>query len=474
MSFVELIKPKSFLAGCFFLLFAPIAFFSFSGHDWQRISQYAIAFSSLFWLVFHSKQSLNASLLTPWARISCILIATLGLTSVLSAHQPQWAMVELALLLACSGITCAFALERRKRGPLLDRMLIAFVVILCIVKTAQFIAAAAAAFASGVGILDTALLFDAFSNRRTYGQFQTFTLPLLALPMLFARTARPAKLWLLALLTCWWMIAICGGTRGTWLGMSAAGGALFFCGPYGRRWLGWQLAAAVMGLMLYWCFFIALPAFLDITILNQASERLTSNLSARDVIWLQAWEMIKARPLLGFGPMHFADIWNVVAAHPHQIILQWASEWGVPSALLMSWLTLWGLGSTALLIRRKSPSTDPIDLLRLCLFASLVAALTQAMVDGVIVMPYSQLWMCLIIGWLMGIHEWRAMPASASAGLSRAWLVVVACAVLYLGYVVIRDFPHLNEQQERYLHDFGGNFQPRFWMQGVIASKPPQ
>jgi O-antigen ligase len=472
--FRESARPGLYLAGCLFLFFVTVVVTPVSGHDWQRIAQCVIALISLIWLILFSAPSPNAPLLSAWARILCMIIAILGLASALSAHQPQWALVELALLLACCGTTCVFALERRARGELLDRVLIAFVVILCIVKTAQFIAAAAAAFASGVGILDTTLLFEAFSNRRTYGQFQTFTLPLLALPMLFAGTARPAKLWLLALLTCWWMIAICGGTRGTWLGMSAAGGALFFCGPYGRRWLVWQLAAAVMGLMLYWCFFIALPVFLDITILNQASERLTTNLSARDVIWLQAWEMIKARPSLGFGPMHFADIWNVVAAHPHQIILQWASEWGVPSALLMSWLTLWGLGSTALLIRRKSPSNDPIDLLRLCLFASLVAALTQAMVDGVIVMPYSQLWLCLIIGWLMGMHEWRAMPASASAGLSRGWLVVVACAVLYLGDVVIRDFSHLNEQQERYLHDFGGNFQPRFWMQGVIASKPPQ
>jgi putative inorganic carbon (hco3(-)) transporter len=323
-----------------------------------------------------------------------------------------------------------------------------------------------------VDILDTSLLLDGFSNIRTYGQFQTFTLPLLTLPLLLKPATRPARTWVFALLVCWWVIAICGGSRGTWLGMGIAGIAMSLCGPSGRRWLGWQLGAFLAGCTLYWCFFSVLPTYLGIKTLHFAGDRLTTNLSAREVIWLQAWDMIKARPWLGFGPMHFADIPNLVAAHPHQAILQWASEWGVPSALMVMGLTGWGLYSTLILIRSKGSSPEPVDLLRVCLFASLVGALVQSMVDGVIVMPYSQLWLCVVVGWMLAIHEWTKTPAPMSPAMARAWQSLMLCAVLVLMYVVIRDFPHLEEREQRYGEDFGGHFQPRFWMQGVIAIKP--
>ncbi|WP_224770910.1 hypothetical protein [Pseudomonas sp. FEN] len=49
---------------------------------------------------------------------------------------------------------------------------------------------------------------------------------------------------------------------------------------------------------------------------------------------------------------------------------------------------------------------------------------------------------------------------------------LLAAAVLFLVYVVIRDFPHLDERNKLYQQQYGGHFQPRFWTQGVIAIKP--
>lgn len=92
--------------------------------------------------------------------------------------------------------------------------------------------------------------------------------------------------------------------------------------------MGWQLAALLGGLLLYWLVFKVLADHLGIEIANAASDRLTTSLSGRGPIWWQAWHMLVERPWLGFGPMHFADIPNSIAAHPHQAILQWTSEWG--------------------------------------------------------------------------------------------------------------------------------------------------
>lgn len=460
-----------YLVICFCLLFLTIVLDSVSGHNWQRAAQIMTAFFSFIVLVRYSTRRPDIFLQRRTDRFACFLIICLGLLSAVGSHQTLWAFVEVALLMASCCIACVYAVERRIHGSSLDFLILVFVVVLCAVKTIQFFSAVAAVFTSGVGFLDTVLLFDGFSNRRTYGQFQTFTLPLLALPLLIPTIRHSAKALIFALLACWWMIAICGGTRGTWLGMGGAGVLLICLGPQGRRWASWQLGAALAGCLLYWGLFTLMPAWMGIKILNLAGERLTTNLSAREIIWQQAWEMIKARPLLGYGPMHFADIQNYVAAHPHQIILQWACEWGVPSALLVGWMVLRGLAATTFLTRAKAASIDYTDALRLCLFGCLIGALTQSMVDGVIVMPYSQLWLCLVVGWLLGLQESKVVAVSSPLS-TWVWLCAVGSSVALLAFVIARDFPHLDEQQQQYQRDVGGNYQPRFWQQGVIATRP--
>ncbi|WP_230851567.1 O-antigen ligase family protein, partial [Pseudomonas savastanoi] len=347
-----------------------------------------------------------------------------------------------------------------------------FVILICTVKTMQFLSASTAAFLSSAPTLDTDLLLDGFSNKRFYGQFQTFTLPLLVLPLLLPSTRRSIKIGLFCLTSLWWMIAISGGTRGTWLGMAAAVAVVFCLGRAGRRWAGWQMGAASTGLLLFTLLFSVLPGLLGIEVSNFAGDRLTTSLSAREILWQQAWEMIKERPLLGFGPMHFADIWNAVAAHPHQAILQWACEWGVPSTLCVAGLALYGLSTTAVLLHKRALSLEPVDLMRLCLFASLVGALTQSMVDGVIVMPYSQLWLAIIVGWLLALHKWQTPPRPASVAFSSAWLVCLTLATGMILYTIVRDFPDMDARKQQFGEDFGGRYLPRFWMQGVIAHPP--
>jgi hypothetical protein len=107
--------------------------------------------------------------------------------------------------------------------------------------------------------------------------------------------------------------------------------------------------------------------------------------------------------------------------------------------------------------------------LRGCLFAALLGALTQAMVDGVIVMPNSQVWLALVVGWLMALHVWRTPPGAPLPWAWRGWRVAGVLSVGVLVWVVMRDAPHIKQAQQDYLEDGNQHLQPRFWAQGVIA-----
>ncbi|NWB84510.1 O-antigen ligase family protein [Pseudomonas gingeri] len=471
MPLSAILSARVYLFACLIILTLAVSAV-FGGHDWQRIFQIGIAFAAWASLVSGLVSQRVMFVRHNTAVMVCIVIVLLGLLSSLRSHQPDWALTELSLLIVTSMIAYSFALGRRLEGDAADRYLLLFIVLLCAGKGFQFIFSGGAAFMSRAQALDTDRLISGFSNKRFYGQFQTFTLPLLALPLLLSTTQRSTRLWVFSLLSLWWLVAVTGGTRGTWLGMGVAACVLFICGHSGKRWITWQLPAVVVGVTLYWLLFSVLTGYLGIEVSNFASDRLTTSLSGRGPIWQQARDLILERPWLGFGPMHFADIHNPIAAHPHQAILQWASEWGIPSTLLVVWLAGRGLWATFLLVRERSTSDDPTDLLRLCLFASLIGALTQSMVDGVIVMPYSQLWLSLVVGWLMALHVWKGEPAKPNAFIHWSWMGISTAAVLFLVYVVIRDVPHLDERNKLYQQQYGGHFQPRFWTQGVIAIKP--
>ncbi len=438
----------------------------FSGHDWQRAMQVAMGLcAGVYGLTVVPVEPLVDR---PTA-LGLALIVALGLLSSALAHQPLWAFTEVALFIGCGAIAVAFTLLRRHAGEPLDRVLILIVVLLCVIKSSQYLYAGALALSSGARVLDPDTLLSGFSNKRFYGQFQTFTLPLVALPLLMPKVSRSVRGAVFALLCIWWLIAIAGGTRGTWLGMAVAGVALALLGPWGRRWLAWQVAAACGGMVLYWLLFRVLVGWLGVEISSDVSDRLTTSLSGRGPIWLQAWYMIVEHPWLGFGPMHFADIPNPIAAHPHQAILQWASEWGVPSALCVAALAWRGGWATVGVLRQRVFSSELSDLLRVGLFAALLAAVTQSQVDGVIVMPNSQVWLALVVGWLMALHIWRSPPTASLPWAWRGWQVACVLSVGLLVFVVIRDAPHIGPAQQQYLEGGKRHLQPRFWAQGVIA-----
>lgn len=178
----------------------------FSSHDWQRAVQISVALCAVVYglcLPQAERCVDRPTVLGVW------LIGLAGLVSALLAHQPLWALTELALLISCGAIAVAFCRARRNGDESLDRVLILFVLLLCMIKSVQYLHAGVLAFTSGESVVDPDLLLSGFSNKRFYGQLQTFTLPLLALPLLVSNVARPARAAVFALLCVWSRILLC-------------------------------------------------------------------------------------------------------------------------------------------------------------------------------------------------------------------------------------------------------------------------
>lgn len=474
---IPAIVPASLTLGATLLIVAllPISSISsgLSWHDQQRIGQIlAIALAGLFAIgsVFWTPR---VRTLEPSARLLLVAVAFAGVASSISARQSAWAFAEFGIALGCLAIAWVVVVTRDHLGRALDRLLLGAVFFVCTALCFRFFVSYAALLATGQGKADPWVLLDGFSNLRFYGQFISLSLPLLAAPLLMHGQLKHFAIPAAIVLTLWWTIAITTGTRGTWLGMSAAVIWLMFAGAKGRQWAALNLVAALLGLIVFWFWMEWLPEMAGIPVANHAADRLTTSLSGREPLWQQATEMILAKPLLGFGPMHYSDITNRIAAHPHQAWLQWASEWGVPSALVVTWLVWRGARAVFRVVRERASSAAEEDVLRVCLAGAIAASLTQSMVDGVLVMPYTETWLALLGGWLFALHPRMTSTATAAPAVWRwAWAISLVAAAGVLVSIVARDLPQLEARTDLYAQTFGGHLKPRFWLQGVIAERP--
>jgi hypothetical protein len=207
------------------------------------------------------------------------------------------------------------------------------------------------------------------------------------------------------------------------------------------------------------------PAWL----LQRAGEIMT--LSLRDVLWRNALTFTADHPYFGVGPMHYAYSATVVGAHPHNAILQWSAEWGLPSAVMFFGVCAFSGLAYAKYVRRQSGLVaERPAMVRTAMLAALMGAAAQAMVDGVLVMPVSQ----AILAGLCGCAIAMTYADEAVPGKEKlpAWLAVVTVfAAAGLVYGVIPDIRRIEERERAYLAASPPDTQllPRFWTHGLIG-----
>lgn len=285
--------------------------------------------------------------------------------------------------------------------------------------------------------LDTIALFDSsFSNRRFFGQVASMVIPLLAYPLLIKATPLWQRWTFFLLLAAWWMLVIVSGTRGTALAITGSSILLaIFFWQNSKTWLKFQLAGVLAGGMLFVVLFVWLPVLLGQTpVLENRASNLVA-LSGREELWGMAWTQIQAHPWLGIGPMHFASLGLKYGAHPHNAILQLASEWGVIATVAFILPVIFAGKRLVMFLRQ---ATTPDKPLLICLVASLMAACIQSMVDGILVIPYTQIWLIFIVGWVLGIYlrsqaKLSMQPHSRFGEVGIVFFGVVAAILLLKG-----------------------------------------
>ena len=447
-------------------------------HDGQRIAQLAVI--SLVLLVLTASKA-KVAFSGAWAglprcgRWAFGAVFALGIISALQAPLPRWALLEWGVSVLLLTTALAVAAARREFGEPMDRLLVQlfFVTALAYAVTTSgvYLLMLLVGPVYGLGF-DMRELYTGFSNIRFFGHVQTMLLPFLLLPALYWGTTRGRLVLLWSVPTIWWMLAIGSGTRGTWAALTAGIiAALWFGGSCGRKWAFWQLGGFLSGLMCYFLFVLGVPQLFDLpaSFLHRTGDIVS--LSLREVIWSLAWQFALDHPWLGVGPMHFAYWAKVVAAHPHNAVLQWLAEWGVPAAILL--LGLWAAGGMALAayVRRTAAQGDDVArLFNVALLAALTGASAQAMVDGVLVMPVSQMVLVLLAGWAMGVM-WHLKPIQIIGTTER---VLLALTVIFAATVSVWGVaPEIGDLLARYTAFTEVRYEnefllPRFWKQGWI------
>lgn len=448
-------------------------------HDGQRLAQLVLIGVLLLGLVVSRAGHAVADAwvaIPSQGRMALYAAFGLGLLSAIQAHFWRWAMLEWAMLLLLLVVALVVAASRRVGGRDFDWFLVGVLYATAAAYMAKvvviYVAMLTVGARYGMGF-DVRELYSGFSNIRFFGYLQTMLLPFLLLPALWWATSLRQRLLLGIIPALWWMLAVGSGSRGTWVALSAGVlVALFFGGQPGRRWARWQFSGLACGLLCYAVFVLLVPALLDqqATFLHRAED--IKSLSLREVIWSAAVSYSGEHPLLGVGPMHFAYYANTVAAHPHNAVLQFMAEWGMPAAWLFT--VVFGAAGWAFAVRvRQAAATAEMQtgLLAVALLAALTGAAAQSMVDGLLVMPVSQIVLALIGGWALGFY-FRDHRSSAPCGALEktlgAAIIILAAGSMVSG--VQPDIGRLEQREETYLatHPPGTRLLPRFWAQGWI------
>lgn len=457
-----------------FLLVSVVVSFSsqITMHDQQRIGQMLLLLlMALGGMSLWQRSALDAFQLLPcWTQTTWTLGLGLGVISALLAAHPRYAGLEWALLVLLSWTVFVLANEARKLTDNFDTWAVRIIILVALFIALRALINYGLVLFSSYSIDAGKLFSSSFGNPRFFGQAASLLLPLMVLPLLLGNLPTVQRVLLFLLLAIFWMLLIVSATRGSFLGMAVAASILALTSWHTAcRWLGWQAGGLLLGLILFSLLFLWLPESAQhpgLYVENRLENPTT--LSKREIIWSLAWQQILAHPWLGIGPMHLAAIPNPVATHPHNAPLQLAAEWGLPATVAFLLPLVYGMRS--LLIRVRQAQTAPDQTLLICLSASLLAATTQSIVDGVIVMPYTQTLLIFILGWAIGVYFRSAKPATKPISRARS-AFSSTLLILALGLLLWGIYPEVLHRAEitRNLLDSGvTHFNPRFWVHGWI------
>lgn len=375
-----------------------------SPHDNQRLLELTLIIVTLIHGLEFKIHSSHFTVSRP-VRYMLYLLMGLTLASSYLAKSPRHALIEISLFAGLFYLALFIARLYHENNVLLIKRLTYTFWASILLSMVSFYVSYITATVYSTPVTWPAPI-NGFSNIRSFNQYQLWTLGLITLPLLaFDFKSARTRNWIHAGLVLWWVLLFYSASRGVLLAWGL--GILITALVY--RKLAWpfirlQLSHITLGFFSYQILFQLIPYLRGSAVVTGTVMRDTT--SDRIELWSQCINLIQNHPLFGVGPMHFAWYSNT-SAHPHNSVLQIMAEWGLPAALLI--LAVAGYGLVCWLkkfnISSLQTKTKLDRNLVVVLFFTLIANAAYSLVDGVIVMPISQVLMFTIIGLTIGYYS---------------------------------------------------------------------
>lgn len=420
--------------------------FDISVYDIKRLAEIIIVFSGLAvisWqpLIQPSRTALN----------SLICVVVLLMLSMALSARPVMAALEVANMFGI--ILCCWLFSELPNAA--EKALK-----LAVISAALYL------FSALSHLLFTLLLtlseevvarLPSFSNIRFFGHWQTWTLPLVgALPVFRKHLPRiPVHLlWVLA--SGWWFLFYIAAGRGTALGvLSGLVIVLIIFQKQAWPWAKTLLIAALIGNIAGWCW-MTLEAYSLSSSLHTDGGFINPRYSNRLALLQEAWQLFLASPWLGVGPMHYSHTSLVRVAHPHNSVALTVAETGwLISTLCFSFVFL---AYRQLFQRARNTAYSP---LKGALVAACIGAGIHSLFSGVTVMPYSQIWLIIIVGSAISIFR-AADTITSPPSIKTSMFAFTLGGILFAGVAYTILDPSLPDPWA----DIVSNYYPRFWAHG--------
>ena len=442
--------------------------FSPNGYNSKRVAQVSLAFA--FFVAFIVSSSFRRSILNqikfvhPMARMATLAIFILGTVSALCAEYPGKALQGVSLYLLLVFMTLALAGINKATNEK-DW--------LCLLGILGF----------GLAIYSLGYVFNyalylnyqpytwmyslySYSNPRSFNHVQAWLIPLLVLlPIATRHRSRFAQFLAWFPVACLYFFLLVSGSRGLPLALLAAFafGYVFFSVHFSRyrpflaktsqssvfaQQLKAHFIALVISTALYLILIQLTPFLLGATFepSNFLFRTMVGGDSKRLQMWQTAWQAAMENPWLGLGAQHFITL--DYHSSPHNFVLLWLSEWGLPSGLLIMILLGWGImayGKQTLEFQPSFSRANNDTLLtvqfRIALFTSVLTAFTYALISGVMVTPMSQLLLVLVLSFCLKYHS--SLPAKhwpMSRLEATTWGIVFLSLSLFFFWQFVQEF----------------------------------
>ncbi|MBV8209686.1 MAG: O-antigen ligase family protein [Burkholderiaceae bacterium] len=455
-----------------YLLFSPTIGFGWieSWHNEQRAAQVV--------LLAVTALGFAAMVLDPRYRcrlpqIHWIVIAVFALGTISAARakylEAAYAEVCLHVLLAILIIVTAAAVARSPKRAI---TLAQYAALLLLATYVLGVAVRYGAAASLWRPLNLDVLLLGYANPRFPSALHALLIPFAASLAADPARRKPIRAATFFVLACIWAINLALATRAIWFAYAVALPLLWVL--LGRRSVARLVivvsVSAGAGALLYALVFRGLPVWVGFgeSFQSRALDQLASG-SNRALLIQSSIQAIRSAPWLGIGPMQFAAIAGVWSAHPHNWLLQLASEWGLPAAGLAIWGLVKLFRGSAAALSAVSAECDTF----IAFMAASVVALVYGLVDGSLVMPVSQTAAALgLAGPVAAVAYSGPRIGSVSRGVAALMVFGIACVgvagAIHLGWFAAHSVGPMTAVEQA---NASRTLWPRFWSDGFLPFK---